>query len=146
MFTSPEMHGRRQRPILEQAQMWHLSYIRAMQDETGPFKLKRLGPIRRPSLAIASVLGIWLTIAEPSSVTLPIAMAYGVFGLVVAATLGSGGATGPTLESRRLHCSGRRAAARERISPWIPAQSRVTLRLGHGATSSRQHLADAGGG
>lgn len=34
------------------------------------------------SLAIASVLGIWLTVAEPSSVTLRIAMAYGVFGLV----------------------------------------------------------------
>jgi len=34
------------------------------------------------SLGIASVLGVWLTIAEPSSATLRIAMAYGVFGLV----------------------------------------------------------------
>jgi hypothetical protein len=34
------------------------------------------------SLAIASVLGIWLTVAEPSSATLRIATAYGVFGLV----------------------------------------------------------------
>jgi hypothetical protein len=34
------------------------------------------------SLGIASVLGMWLTIAEPSSATLRIAMAYGVFGLV----------------------------------------------------------------
>ena len=34
------------------------------------------------SLGIASVLGVWLTIAEPSSVTLRVAMAYGVFGLV----------------------------------------------------------------
>jgi hypothetical protein len=34
------------------------------------------------SLSIASVLGVWLTIAEPSSATLRIAMAYGVFGLV----------------------------------------------------------------
>lgn len=34
------------------------------------------------SLAIASALGIWLTIAEPSSSTLRIAMAYGVLGLV----------------------------------------------------------------
>jgi hypothetical protein len=34
------------------------------------------------SLAIASVLGLWLTIAEPSSATLRVAMAYGVFGLV----------------------------------------------------------------
>jgi hypothetical protein len=34
------------------------------------------------SLGIASVLGVWLTIAEPSSTTLRIAMAYGVFGLV----------------------------------------------------------------
>jgi hypothetical protein len=23
--------------------MWHLGHVRAMQDETGPFKLKRLG-------------------------------------------------------------------------------------------------------
>jgi len=34
------------------------------------------------SLGAASVLGVWLTIAEPSSATLRIAMAYGVFGLV----------------------------------------------------------------
>ncbi|MBZ5558971.1 MAG: hypothetical protein LAO77_16990 [Acidobacteriia bacterium] len=34
------------------------------------------------SLGIASVLGVWLTIAEPSSAMLRIAMAYGVFGLV----------------------------------------------------------------
>ena len=34
------------------------------------------------SLGIASVLGVWLTIAEPSSATLRIAMAYGVFALV----------------------------------------------------------------
>ena len=34
------------------------------------------------SLAIASGLGVWLTIAEPSTSTLRIAMAYGVFGLV----------------------------------------------------------------
>jgi hypothetical protein len=34
------------------------------------------------SLAIASALGVWLTIAEPSASTLRIAMAYGVFGLV----------------------------------------------------------------
>jgi hypothetical protein len=34
------------------------------------------------SLGVASVLGVWLTIAEPSSATLRIAMAYGVFGLV----------------------------------------------------------------
>jgi hypothetical protein len=34
------------------------------------------------SLGIASVLGVWLTMAEPSSATLRIAMAYGVFGLV----------------------------------------------------------------
>jgi hypothetical protein len=34
------------------------------------------------SLAIASALGIWLTIAESSSSTLRIAMAYGVLGLV----------------------------------------------------------------
>jgi hypothetical protein len=34
------------------------------------------------SLAIASALGVWLTIAEPSTSTLRIAMAYGVFGLV----------------------------------------------------------------
>lgn len=34
------------------------------------------------SLAIASVLGLWLTIAEPSPATLRIATAYGVFGLV----------------------------------------------------------------
>lgn len=33
-------------------------------------------------LAVASALGFWLTIAEPSSVTLRIAMAYGVLGLV----------------------------------------------------------------
>ena len=31
---------------------------------------------------IASALGVWLTIAEPSESTLRIAMAYGVFGLV----------------------------------------------------------------
>jgi len=34
------------------------------------------------SLAIASALGLWLTIAEPSSATLRTAMAYGVFGLI----------------------------------------------------------------
>jgi len=34
------------------------------------------------SLVIASALGVWLTIAEPSASTLRIAMAYGVFGLV----------------------------------------------------------------
>jgi hypothetical protein len=34
------------------------------------------------SLAIASALGVWLTIAEPSSAMLRVAMAYGVFGLV----------------------------------------------------------------
>jgi len=34
------------------------------------------------SLGIASALGVWLTIAEPSSATLRMAMAYGVFGLV----------------------------------------------------------------
>jgi hypothetical protein len=34
------------------------------------------------SLTIASVLGIWLSAAEPSSTTLRIATAYGVFGLV----------------------------------------------------------------
>jgi hypothetical protein len=34
------------------------------------------------SLGLASVLGVWLTIVEPSSATLRIAMAYGVFGLV----------------------------------------------------------------
>lgn len=34
------------------------------------------------SLAIASALGVWLTIAEPSSTTLRAATAYGVFGLV----------------------------------------------------------------
>jgi hypothetical protein len=34
------------------------------------------------SLAIAAVLGIWLTIAQPSDATLRVAMAYGVFGLV----------------------------------------------------------------
>lgn len=34
------------------------------------------------SLAIASALGLWLTIAETSSATLRVAMAYGVFGLV----------------------------------------------------------------
>ena len=34
------------------------------------------------SLMIASVLGVWLTIAEPSDSTLRVAMAYGVFGLV----------------------------------------------------------------
>jgi hypothetical protein len=33
-------------------------------------------------LAVASVLGVWLTLAAPSSVTLRVAMAYGVFGLV----------------------------------------------------------------
>jgi len=34
------------------------------------------------SLAIAAVLGVWLTIAPPSDATLRVAMAYGVFGLV----------------------------------------------------------------
>jgi hypothetical protein len=34
------------------------------------------------SLGIASLLGVWLTIAETSSATLRVAMAYGVFGLV----------------------------------------------------------------
>jgi hypothetical protein len=34
------------------------------------------------SMAIASMLGMWLTLAEPSQSTLRIAMAYGVFGLV----------------------------------------------------------------
>jgi hypothetical protein len=34
------------------------------------------------SLGIASVLGVWLTVAEPSSATLSVGMAYGVFGLV----------------------------------------------------------------
>ena len=34
------------------------------------------------SLAIASVLGLWLTLAEPSASTLRVAMAYGAFGLV----------------------------------------------------------------
>ena len=34
------------------------------------------------SLLVASVLGLWLTIAEPSPSTLRVAMAYGVFGLV----------------------------------------------------------------
>jgi hypothetical protein len=34
------------------------------------------------SLSIASVLGVWLTAAQPSPATLRIAMAYGVFGLV----------------------------------------------------------------
>jgi hypothetical protein len=34
------------------------------------------------SLGIASALGVWLTIAEPSSGMLRLAMAYGVFGLV----------------------------------------------------------------
>jgi hypothetical protein len=34
------------------------------------------------SLVIACVLGLWLTIAEPSAATLRIATAYGVFGLV----------------------------------------------------------------
>lgn len=33
-------------------------------------------------LGIASVLGVWLTLAEPSEATLRVAMAYGVFGLV----------------------------------------------------------------
>jgi hypothetical protein len=33
-------------------------------------------------LAVASVLGVWLTVAAPSSGTLRVAMAYGVFGLV----------------------------------------------------------------
>ena len=33
-------------------------------------------------LAVASVLGVWLTVAEPSSNTLRVATAYGVFGLV----------------------------------------------------------------
>ena len=34
------------------------------------------------SLGLATVLGLWLTVAEPSSATLRMAMAYGVFGLV----------------------------------------------------------------
>jgi hypothetical protein len=34
------------------------------------------------SLAIAAMLGLWLTIAQPSDATLRVAMAYGVFGLV----------------------------------------------------------------
>jgi predicted membrane-bound mannosyltransferase len=34
------------------------------------------------SLGIASALGMWLVIADPSSATLRVAMAYGVFGLV----------------------------------------------------------------
>ena len=34
------------------------------------------------SLVIASALGVWLTLAPPSSATLRVAMAYGVFGLV----------------------------------------------------------------
>ena len=34
------------------------------------------------SLGLAAVLGLWLTVAEPSPATLRIAMAYGVFGLV----------------------------------------------------------------
>jgi hypothetical protein len=34
------------------------------------------------SLSIASILGMWLALAAPSSATLRIAMAYGVFGLV----------------------------------------------------------------
>jgi hypothetical protein len=34
------------------------------------------------SMAIASMLGMWLTLAEPSQSTLRIAMAYGAFGLV----------------------------------------------------------------
>jgi hypothetical protein len=34
------------------------------------------------SLAIASALGVWLTIAEPSPMMLRVALAYGVFGLV----------------------------------------------------------------
>jgi hypothetical protein len=34
------------------------------------------------SLAVASVMGVWLTIAQPSAAALRIAMAYGVFGLV----------------------------------------------------------------
>ena len=34
------------------------------------------------SLAIASALGVWLTIAEPSALSLRVATAYGVFGLV----------------------------------------------------------------
>ena len=34
------------------------------------------------SLGIASVLGLWLAMAEESSATLRVAMAYGVFGLV----------------------------------------------------------------
>ena len=33
-------------------------------------------------LVVASALGVWLTVAEPSSNTLRVAMAYGVFGLV----------------------------------------------------------------
>jgi hypothetical protein len=34
------------------------------------------------SLGVASVLGVWFTLAAPSSATLRVAMAYGVFGLV----------------------------------------------------------------
>ncbi|OFW12585.1 MAG: hypothetical protein A3F69_02375 [Acidobacteria bacterium RIFCSPLOWO2_12_FULL_66_10] len=34
------------------------------------------------SLAVAALLGLWLAIAESSSSTLRVAMAYGVFGLV----------------------------------------------------------------
>jgi hypothetical protein len=34
------------------------------------------------SLAIASALGLWLTVAMPSPATLRVAMAYGVFGLI----------------------------------------------------------------
>jgi len=33
-------------------------------------------------LIVAAVLGVWLTLAAPSDVTLRVAMAYGVFGLV----------------------------------------------------------------
>ena len=33
-------------------------------------------------LAVASLLGVWLTVAAPSTSTLRVAMAYGVFGLV----------------------------------------------------------------
>jgi hypothetical protein len=53
-----------------------------------PPRLRRLDPAvlhagaSLASLGIASVLGVWLTIAEASSATLRIAMAYGVFGLV----------------------------------------------------------------
>ena len=39
-------------------------------------------PRRSRCLGIAAVLGVWLTVAAPSSATLRVAMAYGVFGLV----------------------------------------------------------------